>query len=170
MVFSHLDYQALIHLSTANRHFRRLVNPQAMASPSDKAQFVMRAVKDFPQHRPCEKGQDFKPGNFECYVCFRVRGPEHFDMFQRQAAYVDGRGSVVVDREPDPRTDRYVALRRFCIECGVGLGLHAPFECLTTKTGRDLWVCKCRMVWAKPACLKCPDCGGDCPLRPRRKS
>lgn len=169
MVFSELDYQSLIRLSTLNRYFRQTVDPRRMASPLDMAQFVMHAAKDFPQHRPSEKGQDFRPGNFECYICFRVRAPDHFDTFQSQSAYVDNYGQIVRDREPDPRVDRVVLLRRFCIECGVLEGLHAPFDCLTTKTGRDLWVCKCRRIWSKPGCLKCRDCGADCPLRPRRK-
>ncbi|KAL6801195.1 hypothetical protein GGI42DRAFT_325885 [Trichoderma sp. SZMC 28013] len=169
LVFSHLDYQTLIYLSTMNRYFHQTINPQRMADPADKAQFVMRAAKDFAQHRPSEKGHDYKPGNFECYICFRVRSPEHFDMLQPQSIYVDVHGHAVRDREPDSRSDRLVMLRRFCISCGVETGIHAPFDCLTTRTGRDLWVCRCRKVWSKPGCLRCPDCQGDCPLRPRRK-
>ncbi|RFU77820.1 hypothetical protein TARUN_4404 [Trichoderma arundinaceum] len=169
VVFSHLDYQALIHLSTMNRYFYRTIDPQRMADPADKAQFVMRAAKDFPQHRPSEKGHDYKPGNFECYICFRVRSPDHFDMLQPQSVYVDVHGHIVRDREPDSRSDKLIMLRRFCISCGVESGIHAPFDCLTTRTGRDLWVCNCRKVWSKPGCLRCPDCQGDCPLRPRRK-
>lgn len=168
-VYSGLDYQSLIHLSTMNRYFHQNIDPQSMADPADKAQFVMRAAKDFPQHRPSEKGHDYKPGNFECYVCFRVRSPEHFDMMQPQHAYVDPHGCLVTDRDPQPGMDRQISLRRFCIECGVREGLHAPFDCLTTRTGRDLWVCKCRRIWAKPGCLRCPDCRGDCPLRPKKK-
>lgn len=169
VVFSHLDYQALIYLSTMNRRLHRAVDPQAMADAPDKVEFVMRAAKDFPQHRPSEKGHDYRPGNFECYVCFRVRSPDHFDMLQAQSAYVDAYGRLVRDREPDVRTDRQVMLRRFCVDCGVAQGLHAPFDCLTTRTGKDLWVCSCRQVWSKPACLRCPNCRADCPLRPRRK-
>lgn len=169
IVFSHLDYQSLIYLSTMNRYFHRAIDPQAMANGIDKAQFVMRAAKDFPQHRPSEKSHDYRPGNFECYICFRVRSPDHFDMLQPQSAYVDAHGCLVRNREPDVRTDRQVTLRRFCVDCGVAEGLHAPFDCLTTRTGKDLWVCSCRQVWSKPACLRCPECRGDCPLRPRRK-
>ncbi|KAH6874558.1 hypothetical protein B0T10DRAFT_415178 [Thelonectria olida] len=168
LVFSNLDYQSLIFLSTMNRHFHRTINPQEMADPLDKFQFVMRAAKDFLQHRPSEKGQYYQPGNFECYICFRVRKPEHFDVLQPQSAYVDIHGRAVSGREPSP-VDRLVPLRRFCIECGVKCGLHVPFSCLTTRTGLDLWVCQCRMVWQKPSCLKCPNCGGICPLRPKRK-
>ncbi|KAM0247735.1 hypothetical protein ACHAQJ_009742 [Trichoderma viride] len=169
VVFSHLDYEALLHLSTMNRYFHKTIDPQRMADPADKAQFIMRAAKDFPQHRPSEKGHDYKPGNFECYICFRVRSPEHFDMLQPQSVYVDIHGYIVRDREPDSRSDKLIMLRRFCISCGVDAGIHAPFDCLTTRTGRDLWVCRCRKVWSKPGCLRCPDCLGDCPLRPRRK-
>ncbi|KAM3555300.1 hypothetical protein MY1884_005662 [Beauveria asiatica] len=168
-VYNDLDYQSLIHLSSTNRYFNQTIEPQNMADPADKAQFVMRAAKDFPQHRPSEKGHDYKPGNFECYVCFRVRTPEHFDMLQPQHAYVDPSGRLVTDRDPQPGRDKQIALRRFCIECGVREGLHVPFDCLTTRTGRDLWVCKCRRIWAKPGCLRCPDCRGDCPLRPKKK-
>ncbi|KAH7133426.1 hypothetical protein B0J13DRAFT_101714 [Dactylonectria estremocensis] len=168
LVISRLDYQSLILLSTVNRHFHRTVNPQALASQLDKLEFVMRAAKDFPQHRPSEKGQDHQPGNFECYICFRVRMPEHFDTLQPHSAYFDLYGRVVSGRAPCPK-DRLTPLRRFCIECGVKYGLHAPSDCLTTKTGQDLWVCRCRKVWQKPGCLRCPDCGGSCPLRPKRK-
>ncbi|KAJ6443089.1 ubiquitin-protein ligase Anaphase Promoting Complex [Purpureocillium lavendulum] len=128
MIFSHLDYQALIHLSTLNRYLHRTVQPRKMADPVDMAQFVMRAAKDFSQHRPSEKGHDYRPGNFECYICFRVRSPDHFDMLQPQAAFVDVAGRIVRGREPDPRLDRQVMLRRFCIDCGVCEGIHAPFD------------------------------------------
>lgn len=169
MVFIHLDYQMLIRLSTVNRYFQQIIDPQRMASDADKIQFIMRAAKDFPQHRPSERGHDFRPGNFECYICFRVRSPENFDMLQPQSAFLDLRGCIVQDREPDPRIDVKVMLRRFCIECGVKEGIHASFDCLTTRTGKDLWICNCRKVWSKPGYLRCPDCRGDCPLRPRRK-
>lgn len=168
MVFSNLDYEALIHLSTTSRYFNQTVDPRSAADSLDKMQFVMRAAKDFPQHRPSEKGQDYHPGNFECYVCFRVRSPDCFDVLQAQYAYVDRCGRVVRDREPT-HADSLVPLRRFCIECGVLTGLHAPSDCLTTKSGRDLWVCRCWRVWPKPGVLRCPDCGGDCPLRPKKK-
>ncbi|KAH7021843.1 hypothetical protein EDB80DRAFT_805311 [Ilyonectria destructans] len=159
LVLSNLEYQSLIFLSTMNRHFHRSIDPQEMADPLDKFQFVMRAAKDFPQHRPSEKGQDYQPGNFECYICFRVRAPEHFDTLLPQSTHIDIHGRAVSDRTPGSE-DRLVPLRRFCIECGVKFGLHAPYDCLTTKTGQDLWVCRCR---------KCLDCGGSCPLRPKRK-
>ncbi|KAI9171876.1 hypothetical protein HJFPF1_01367 [Paramyrothecium foliicola] len=139
MIFSSLDYQSLIHLSTMNRYFHRRINPQAMANPQDKVAFVMRAVKDFPQHRPTEKGHEYSPGNFECYICFRVRSPDYFDMFQPSSIHVDSYGQIVRDREPRPGFDREVMLRRFCISCGVKEGIHAPFDCMVTRTGRDLW-------------------------------
>ncbi|ODA82011.1 hypothetical protein RJ55_00516 [Drechmeria coniospora] len=118
MVLSYLDYQSLIHLSTLNRYLHRTVDPKQMANPWDKAQFIMRAARDFPQHRPSEKGQDYRPGNFECYICFRVRSADHFDMLQPQAAFVDLHGRIVQGREPDARIDFQVTLRRFCIDCG----------------------------------------------------
>lgn len=167
IVFSNLDYQSLIYLSTMNRYFQRTVDPQKMSTTTDKAQFVMRAAKDFPQHRPSEKGHDFRPGNFECYICFRVRSPDKFDMLQPQAAFVDIWGCIVRHRDPDFRIDRQVMLRRFCIDCGVNEGIHAPFDCLTTRTGKDLWICRCPSVWSKPACLRCPQCRSSCPLRPK---
>ncbi|KAF4968436.1 hypothetical protein FZEAL_10394 [Fusarium zealandicum] len=128
IMFSKLDYQSLILLSTVNRHFHCLVDPQRMADPADKFEFVMRAAKDFSQHRPGKKGQDQQPSNFECYICFRVRAPEHFDVFQAPSAFFDPHGRVVSDREPGPG-DRRIYLRRFCIECGDGpesLGLSMP--------------------------------------------
>ncbi|RSL52744.1 hypothetical protein CEP54_010754 [Fusarium duplospermum] len=167
LIMSELDYQSLIFLSTVNRHFHRLIDPGRMADPADKFQFVMRAAKDFPQHRPRERGREHKPGNMECYICFRVRTPEHFDVLQAPTACFDPHGRVVSDREPEPG-DRVVALRRFCIECGVKHGLHAPLDCLTTKAGQFLWVCQCRRVLRKPDCLQCSECGSTCPLRPKK--
>lgn len=169
MIFQQLDYQTLIQLSTVSRGLHETVDPAALASPADKAEFVMRAAKDFPQHRPSEKGQDYRPGNFECYMCYRVRAPDHFDIYQATSVFVDNRGMAVRGREPRPGLDREVMLRRFCIECGVKHGLHAPPDLMTTKTGRDLWVCLCRVVWEKPGCMRCPDCAADCPLGPKRK-
>ncbi|KAH6959676.1 hypothetical protein BKA56DRAFT_702120 [Ilyonectria sp. MPI-CAGE-AT-0026] len=163
LVFSNLDYQSLIFLSTMNRYFHRAINPQEIADPLDKFQFVMRAAKDFPQHRPSEKDQ--RPGNFECYICFRVRVPEHFDALQPQSTYIDLHGRVVSDRAPGLE-DRLVPLRRFCIECGVKFGLHLPSIRLTTKTGQDLWGCHCRKVRRISACFQCPDCRGRFQLRP----
>lgn len=168
MIFTGLDYEALIHLSTTNRYFNNILDPRKMALPEDKLQFVMRAAKDFPQHRPSEKGTEYHPGNFECYICFRVRSPDCFDVHQAQFTYVDRHGQAIRDREASP-SDTLVPLRRFCIECGVRAGLHVPTDNLTTKTGRDLWVCRCWRVWPKPSVLQCPECGGDCPLRPRKK-
>ncbi|KAF7551302.1 hypothetical protein G7Z17_g5074 [Cylindrodendrum hubeiense] len=153
LVFSNLDYQSLIFLSTMNRHFHRTINPREMADPLDKFQFVMRAAKDFQQHRPSEKGQDHQPGNFECYICFRVRVPEHFDSLQPQSTYVDIRGRVVSDRALCIE-DRLVPLRRFCIECGVKFGLHSPSDCLTTKTGQDLWTVGRRRVHFSPSLVQ----------------
>ncbi|KAF5019045.1 hypothetical protein F66182_8937 [Fusarium sp. NRRL 66182] len=167
LICSDLDYQSLIFLSMVNRHFHSTVNPQ-IAPTADKFQFIMRAAKDFPQHRAIEKKRHHRPGNSECYMCFRVRAPQHFDVLQAVAAYIDPRGRIVSGRRPGSQ-DQRVALRRFCIGCGVRSGLHAPFDCLTTKTGQNLWVCRCRKVWQKPNCLRCPDCESSCPLRPKAK-
>ncbi|KAF4962753.1 hypothetical protein FSARC_9179 [Fusarium sarcochroum] len=145
IIVSNLDYQSLIFLSMVNQHFHRSVDPQQIATSADKFQFVMRAAKDFPQHRYNEKSKEHQPGNSECYMCFRVRAPEHFDVLQAATAYFDPRGRVVTDRDPEPG-DREVALRRFCIGCGVENGFHAPFDCLTTKTGQSLWICRCRKL------------------------
>lgn len=168
IVFSYLDYQSLIFLSMVNRHFHHSVIPHQIASPLDKFSFIMRAAKDFPQHRSSETRKRHQPGNYECYYCFRVRAPEHFDVLQDTRAYFDPQGRVVSGRCPGPG-DKLVELRRFCIECGIRTGLHQPSDCLETKTGQNLWVCNCRIVWQKPDCLRCPDCSSTCPLRPKKK-
>lgn len=177
MIYSRLPYQSLIYLSTMNRYFHHAIQPTVMAHPDDMFAFVMRAAKDFKQHRPVVEGSTQNPGNFECYVCYTVRGPDSFDGLQPQSVVVDASGRIVRDRDPhqqqwrrpdDGRGNREVMLRRFCIECGVKTGLHAPGDCLKTKAGRELWVCRCQRVWVKPDCLRCPDCLADCPLRPKR--
>lgn len=165
IIFLHLDYQALIFLSTMNSFYKRVIDPASMATSADKFQFVMRAAKDFPQHRPREKSQ----GNFECYICYKIRGPDYFDWLQPQSVFVDEASQIVRDRPPRRGRDREIMLRRFCIECGIKEGLHGPMDCLTTRTGRELWVCHCRQVWEKPNYLRCPQCSGDCPLRPKIK-
>lgn len=168
LIFSDLDYQSLIFLSMVNRHFHRTVDPQRMATLRDKFELVMRAAKDFPQHWASEKKKDQRPGNLECYWCFRVRSPQHFDVLQANTAYFDPQGRLIPEEEAGPQ-DRLMPLRRFCIGCGVKAGLHAPSDCIVTRTGLDLWVCRCRRVWQKPNCLQCPDCSSTCPLRPKRR-
>jgi hypothetical protein len=169
LIFSHLDYQSLIFLSMTNRHFHLSVDPQRIATQQDKFEFVMRAANNFKKHWPRENKKDRRLGNSECYWCYRVRAPEHFDVLQAKTAYLDPRGRVILDRDARPG-DKPIALRRFCIDCGVKNKLHVPFDCLETKTGQDLWICKCREVWQKPDCLRCPNCLSSCPFTQRRRS
>lgn len=183
-ILSHLDYQSLIALSCVNRYLNRTVDPARLASPEDKFAFVMHAENFFPRHFPVVVQGQERPGNFACYVCFRVRGPAHFDADQPHSIYVDERGERVstprgrgtdgkggtVATLPPPPGCKIVTLRRFCIECGVRCGLHRPGDSMFTKLRQELWVCGCRMVWQKPTCLKCTRCGGDCPLRAKAKS
>lgn len=178
-IASRLDYQSLIALSCTNRHLHRTVDPRELASPEDKFALVMHAENYFAKHFPVVVQGQERPGNFACYICFRVRGPAHFDADQSHSIYVDDRGERVVSAPlPPPSTttttappgSRIVALRRFCIECGVRHGLHRPGDSMVTKLRQELWVCRCRMVWQKPTCLKCTRCGGVCPLRAKAKS
>lgn len=165
MIFSNLNYQSLIFMSMTNRHFNQTVKPQEMADPIDKFQFVMHAANNFEQHRPKEKEWW---GNFECYICYRVRSQDHFDALQSLTAYFDSKGRLVTGRPPGPGDTLY-SLRRFCIDCGIKEGLHAPYDSLTTRRGDDLWVCLCRRVRSKPGCMRCKRCGADCPLRPKQR-
>ncbi|KAM5527394.1 hypothetical protein FOXYSP1_20266 [Fusarium oxysporum f. sp. phaseoli] len=48
-------------------------------------------------------------------------------------------------------------------------GLRASSDCIVTITGQDLWVSRCRRVWQKPNCLRCPHCSSSCPLRSKKK-
>ncbi|SPO06128.1 uncharacterized protein DNG_08817 [Cephalotrichum gorgonifer] len=183
-ILSRLDYQSLIALSCTNRYLNQTVDPAHLADPADKFAFVMRAENYFPRHFPVVVQGQERPGNFACYVCFRVRGPAHFDADQPHSIYVNDRGERVdglaplrgADGKPSqaralpPPGCKLVSLRRFCIECGVRHGLHQPGDSLFTKLRQELWVCRCRMVWQKPTCLKCTRCGGDCPLRAKAKS
>ncbi|KAF5983369.1 f-box domain-containing protein [Fusarium coicis] len=118
LIFSDLDYQSLIFLSMVNRHFHRTVDPQRIATLRDKFELVMRAAKDFPQHWASEKKKDQRPGNLECYWCFRVRSPQHFDVLQANTAYFDPQGRLIPEQEAGPQ-DWLMPLRRFCIGCGV---------------------------------------------------
>ncbi|KAJ4161646.1 uncharacterized protein LMH87_007673 [Akanthomyces muscarius] len=70
-----------------------------MAEADDKIQFIMRAVRDFRQHFPGEDG-NHHPGNFECYICFRVRSPELFDLAQPLHAYIDPQGNWLAHTVP----------------------------------------------------------------------
>jgi hypothetical protein len=183
-ILTSLDYPTLLALAQANRFLHQAVNPQAVASLASKFSFVMEAENHFSKHFPgVVQGQEH-PGNYACYACFRVRGPAHFDAEQPHTIYVDEKGQRIRE-PPKPQVSaasdgagpegirlsaRAVTLRRFCIECGVREGLHLPGDLLVTKLRQELWVCKCRVVWEKPTCLKCTRCGGDCPLRPRGKA
>ncbi|CAH0037771.1 unnamed protein product [Clonostachys rhizophaga] len=167
MIFSSLDYHSLIRLSTTCRFFHRTVVPQTLADPLEMLQFVGRAM-NFPQHWPKERGSNPHPGNFECYICFRIRSPDLFDANQAQHAIIDEQGYVVKgDVSPFSKV-MGVYLRRFCIECGLLTGLHAPSDSLTTKTGGEFWVCKCRKLWPRPDVLKCSVCCDTCPFRLRK--
>jgi hypothetical protein len=178
-IYSRLDYQSLIRLGRAYRFFQRTVDPQN-APWLDKLAFVMRAEKDFAQHFPRYiQGQEH-PGNFACYRCWRVRVPEYFDVKQPHTVHLDhnGRYIKILDDHKDqwphgkPQGTSVVTLRRFCIECGVRDGIHAPGDLLETRMGQEFWVCSCRTVWPKPSVLKCNDCGTNCPFKAtsRRKS
>ncbi|KAL5622098.1 hypothetical protein BROUX41_006043 [Berkeleyomyces rouxiae] len=78
MIFSLLDYKSLISLSQVNTSLNRIVDPQ-VAPAADKFAFVMAAENYFPRHWPKFTDDEEHPGNFACYSCFRVRGPEHFE-------------------------------------------------------------------------------------------
>lgn len=168
MVFGNLDYQSLILLSTTNRYFHKTIKPRERADPKDMFQFVMEAARSFPQHRPKKEEDNTGWGNFECYVCYRVRAHDHFDTQQRSTAYFDSKFRLVSGRAPGPGDVEY-PLRRFCIDCGVKEGLHEPLDSLTTRRGNELWVCHCRRVWSKPGYIRCPHCKADCPLRPQAR-
>ncbi|VUC30024.1 unnamed protein product [Clonostachys rosea] len=168
MIFSSLDYHSLIRLSATNRFFHRTVVPQTLADPLDMVQFVLKAV-NFPQHWPKEKPTKDHPGNFECYTCFRVRSPDLFDTNQARHAIIDEHGYVVKGREISPYSKVMgVFLRRFCIDCGLLTGLHAPADSLTTRTGLEFWVCKCRKLRKRPDDIQCSVCHATCPFRPRK--
>ncbi|PKS08664.1 hypothetical protein jhhlp_004717 [Lomentospora prolificans] len=149
-IFSYLDYQSLIALSCVNSYLHRTVNPQT-APIEDKFAFVMRAENYFPKHFPVVVQGQERPGNFACYICFRVREPVHFDAEQPHSIYVNERGEKVRSlpkATPNDNsnggpasstTHRLVTLRRFCIECGVRHGLHAPGDSIFTKLRQELW-------------------------------
>ncbi|KAI3571990.1 hypothetical protein IWW34DRAFT_567587, partial [Fusarium oxysporum f. sp. albedinis] len=119
LILSNLDYQFLIFLATVNRHFYRTAHSQRIVTPRDKIEFVMRVAKDFTEHWASKKRKDRRPGNLECYWCFRVRTPQLFDVLQANTAYFGPQ-------------DQLGPFRRFGIGCGVRTGLHAPSGCIVT--------------------------------------
>ena len=140
-IYAHLDYQSLLCLSQTSHYFRKKVLPEK-ATLEDKLQFVMRAEKDFPQHRCTE---DF-PGNFGCYFCFRVLSPSSFAKNQREAVYLDRSLTVIPDDAVDLNAYRKLQLRRFCVNCGIVYGFHRIGERLTTLDGDTFWLCRCQKV------------------------
>ncbi|KAH6985285.1 hypothetical protein EDB80DRAFT_733880 [Ilyonectria destructans] len=96
-----------------------------MADLLDKLAFVMHAAKDFKQHHPSLESEDYHPGNFECYFCFRVRGHNHFDVLQSHSRYVDTEGEVIGDRDPGLE-DGLVMLRRFASTAELGVVFTCP--------------------------------------------
>ena len=122
-IFSHLDYQSLVRLSQTSHYFQKKVHPDC-AEAEDKLQFVMRAERDFLQHRPTKNF----PGNFACYCCFRVLSPFLFAKNQRDVAYVDKTSKVVPDDAVDASIHIKLWLRRFCINCGLAYGFHSVGE------------------------------------------
>ena len=146
-IYAHLDYQSLLCLSQTSHYFHKKVLPENAAF-LDKLQFVMRAEKDFRQHRCTE---DF-PGNFACYFCFRVLPPSSFAKCQREAVYLDQTLRVVSDDALCLGTHRELQLRRFCVKCGFAYGFHRIGERLTTMVGDTFRLCRCRKLqrdWCK---------------------
>lgn len=183
-ILSYMDYQSLIAFSCVSRYLQRTVDPQ-MATQEDKFAFVMRAENYFPKHFPVIiQGQE-EPGNFACYICFRVRGPAHFEAGQALSIHVDTKGEKVTQESaqvlgptsnaylsscsglfPAPKTThKLVSARRFCIGCGLRLDLYVPGDSIITKLNQEVWVCSCRMAWPKSAWLKCLICDKSCPPR-----
>lgn len=189
-VTSQLGYGDLIALSQASRRLRAAVDP-SRAPAAEKFAFVLRAEKDFARNAAS--------GSFACYVCYRVRGPAYFadSLSQpltarcRTSAAASRRGSGISaggssgepggssvtgvdpndDEDEGPRREevKVVALRRFCIECGVREGLHEPGARICTRLGEDRWVCWCQprpKVHDYDVALRCVGCQRTCPLRP----
>ncbi|KKA26781.1 hypothetical protein TD95_003156 [Thielaviopsis punctulata] len=182
MIFSHLDYKSRISLSQVSRFMNRSVNPQ-LAPFQDKFSFVMNAELNFRRHWPviCEDDEDDNgdihehPGNFACYVCFRVRGPNHFDDHQKEAYYLppqalstqspplSGKQFVVAPTAAVPQAQPTV-LRRYCIDCGIHFGLHKPGDVIITKDQKELRVCACRRTGpntSEKQCLHCQNSGPE---------
>ena len=154
IICSYLDYQSLIYLSTTNRAFHRSIDPVALSNPYDRMAFIMRAARDFPQHRPSTTNA----GNFECYVCYRVRGYRYFARNQRHRAWFDQYGNLVNDYQ-DHSEHHERNLRRYCYECGIKTGLETPDNVLSLMSGTDVWICLCGQMFdntisVSPCCYK----------------
>jgi len=171
-VFTNLDYQDLISLSKTSRFLNQNVKPQSMASLSSKLAFVRNVENFYKKHFPNVQGPNH-PGNFACYICFRVRGPAHFVAEQLRAIFVNDKGQRVPDVTKFQEVGGYsktsdirpIELRRFCIKCGVKEGFHLPGDLLVTKLKEEFWICQCRVPRKKHTCLMCTTCGWEWSLR-----
>ncbi|KAG7121623.1 hypothetical protein HYQ45_014457 [Verticillium longisporum] len=138
-LFQHLDYTTSCNLAMVCRFFADSVQPWK-ADVEDKVAAVFQAERYFAQHFPgtCHDRDDPKAetqGNFGCFLCHRVRGPEHFDSEQPATAIMHQMGL---------RPDVIARSRRTYRAC-------APDKCVQhaavaggARGDRDLWLCSCR--------------------------
>ncbi|KAM0276848.1 hypothetical protein ACHAQH_006324 [Verticillium albo-atrum] len=89
-LFQHLDYTTSCNLAMVCRFFADSMQPW-QATLEDKVAAVFHAERYFPQHFPGtindrDEHKSESQGNLGCFLCHRVRGPEHFDSEQPTTA------------------------------------------------------------------------------------
>ncbi|OTB04418.1 hypothetical protein M426DRAFT_11567 [Hypoxylon sp. CI-4A] len=147
-ICSYVPYEDLLRLHQESAALQRVVNPH-LASHDSKLSFVLRAERDFPQHR--------RARNLGCYMCFRVLPADFFASNQALQAKL---------RAAPEDAQVIVNLRRFCIYCGIQSGCHSAGDELNTRGGGRLWLCDCLRV-LDGRTPGCKECKALCPLIPR---
>ncbi|KAI5864837.1 hypothetical protein GGS23DRAFT_595529 [Durotheca rogersii] len=162
----HVPYERLLWLYQQSRALRRHVDPH-LAPHETKLSFVLRAERDYPQHRLSA------PPNLGCYMCHRVLPAALFASNQPlqallRAPFPDpGPGPSPRPRPTPPQV--VVNLRRFCIRCGIQSGCHLPGDSLITRTGYQFWLCRCFRILDDHV-PHCKDCRAVCPFAPQPRT
>ncbi|KAI8961984.1 hypothetical protein F5Y11DRAFT_324281 [Daldinia sp. FL1419] len=153
-ISQYVPYENLIYLSWVSKRLNKMVDPQ-LAPYETKLSFVLRAERDFYRHYTSNAN---KPPNLGCYMCHKVLPAGVFAFNQPLQAGVYG---SMLD-EPV-----VVNLRRFCLMCGIQMGLHKSGDEIITRTGERYWICKCKFILSEKT-TSCRSCGMPSYLRPRK--
>ncbi|OTB19495.1 hypothetical protein K445DRAFT_8529 [Daldinia sp. EC12] len=150
-ISQYVPYENLIYLSWVSKSLYGMVDPY-LAPHETKLAFVVRAERDFYRHY-----SGLYP-NLGCFMCFKVLPAGLFACDQPLRAELRTSAMdepVVVD------------LRRFCVGCGIQLGLHKAGEEFTTRTGGRFWICNCLCILGEQE-LVCKGCSAVCQLKPKK--
>ncbi|KAL0934739.1 uncharacterized protein CTRU02_209330 [Colletotrichum truncatum] len=161
IILKDMDCHTMLSLLRANPWFHTIINASKFATET-----LVAHIMDLERS---------ETENLGCFVCYNMRPRAEFGHNQPTTAikYSDGRLEPYDDDEPAsvPKSARTVSLRRFCMSCGVQVGMHRRGNRLISMAGNHHWVCYCQTLRAIPnegadqGKDTCPRCQQTSPLR-----